>query len=172
MPPKNIMGASAVDLAYDEIKANGFKKVLIVSDEGLKGVGIIDQVVHALKTKGFEPVVFSGTQPNPTTKNIEDRLAILKAENCDSIISLGGGFPQDCAKGIALIAINTTAGTASEMTYFCIITDEKRHIKMAIVDAHTTPVLSVNDGSSDMAARETMAYAQFLAGMTFTMKSV
>jgi alcohol dehydrogenase len=44
-----------------------------------------------------------------------------------------------------LIAINTTAGTASEMTRFCIITDESRHIKMAIVDRNVTPILSVND---------------------------
>lgn len=85
------------------------------------------------------------------------------------MISLGGGSPHDCAKGIALVAanggdicdyegvdksakpqmplvsINTTAGTASEMTRFCIITDVKRHIKMAIVDKHVTPILSVND---------------------------
>ena len=44
-----------------------------------------------------------------------------------------------------LISINTTAGTASEITRFCIITDEKTHIKMAIVDKHVTPILSVND---------------------------
>ncbi|MCE1781753.1 iron-containing alcohol dehydrogenase, partial [Enterobacter hormaechei] len=85
------------------------------------------------------------------------------------VISLGGGSPHDCAKGIALvaanggdirdyegvdrsakpqlplIAINTTAGTASEMTRFCIITDIERHIKMAIVDKNVTPILSVND---------------------------
>ncbi|WP_163416109.1 iron-containing alcohol dehydrogenase, partial [Escherichia coli] len=81
----------------------------------------------------------------------------------------GGGSPHDCAKGMALvaanggkiadyegvdrsehpqlplIAINTTAGTASEMTRFCIITDTARHIKMAIVDKNVTPILSVND---------------------------
>ncbi|MBS7829172.1 L-threonine dehydrogenase [Wohlfahrtiimonas chitiniclastica] len=169
MPSKNIMGAGALDLAYDDIKAQGFKKILIVSDEGLKGAGIIDLVVKGLKDKGIESAVYSGTKPNPTTKNVEEGLEILKAEHCDAIISLGGGSPHDCAKGIALvaanggkindyeginksakpqlplIAINTTAGTASEMTYFCIITDESRHIKMAIVDAHTTPLLSVND---------------------------
>jgi alcohol dehydrogenase len=44
-----------------------------------------------------------------------------------------------------LVAINTTAGTASEMTRFCIITDDERHVKMAIVDKNTTPILSVND---------------------------
>ena len=96
---------------------------------------------------------------------------MLRANDCDCVISLGGGSPHDCAKGIALvasnggdirdyegvdrsakpqlpmIAINTTAGTASEMTRFCIITDVTRHIKMAIVDKHVTPVLSVNDSS-------------------------
>lgn len=46
---------------------------------------------------------------------------------------------------LPLISINTTAGTASEMTRFCIITDDTRHVKMAIVDKHTTPLLSVND---------------------------
>lgn len=44
-----------------------------------------------------------------------------------------------------MIAINTTGGTASEMTRFCIITDEARHIVMAIVDKHGLSLLSVND---------------------------
>merc|ERR1711959_405285 len=85
------------------------------------------------------------------------------------VVSFGGGSPHDCAKGIALVAsnggditdfegvnkakkpclplvaINTTAGTASEMTRFCIITDEERHVKMAIVDWHTTPDIAVDD---------------------------
>ena len=46
---------------------------------------------------------------------------------------------------MTLIAINTTAGTASEMTRFTIITDESRHVKMAIVDSNVTPFLSIND---------------------------
>jgi alcohol dehydrogenase len=46
---------------------------------------------------------------------------------------------------VPLVAVNTTAGTASEMTIFSIITDEERHIKMALVDKHMTPILAVND---------------------------
>lgn len=122
-----------------------------------------------LGKNGITATIFDGVQPNPTVTNVEAGLALLKTNNCDFVISLGGGSPHDCAKGIALVAtnggsikdyegldksakpqlplvaINTTAGTASEMTRFCIITDEARHIKMAIVDKHTTPLLSVND---------------------------
>jgi alcohol dehydrogenase len=85
------------------------------------------------------------------------------------IISLGGGSSHDCGKGVGIvatnggrihdyegvdkssksmppfIAINTTAGTASEMTRFCIITDTSRKVKMAIVDWRTTPNLAIND---------------------------
>jgi alcohol dehydrogenase len=55
------------------------------------------------------------------------------------------GVDRSAKPQLPLIAINTTAGTASEMTRFCIITDESRHIKMAIVDRNVTPLLSVND---------------------------
>ncbi|WP_163361646.1 iron-containing alcohol dehydrogenase, partial [Enterobacter hormaechei] len=57
------------------------------------------------------------------------------------------GVDRSAKPQLPMIAINTTAGTASEMTRFCIITDEVRHIKMAIVDKHVTPLLSVNDSS-------------------------
>lgn len=46
-----------------------------------------------------------------------------------------------------MIAVNTTAGTASEMTIFCIITDEERHVKMALVDKNMTPIIAVNDAN-------------------------
>lgn len=44
-----------------------------------------------------------------------------------------------------LIAVNTTAGTAAEMTIFCIITDTDRKVKMAIVDKNVNPLISCND---------------------------
>lgn len=114
-------------------------------------------------------MIFDGAKPNPSIANVEAGLVVLKQHDCDFVVSLGGGSLHDCAKGIALcatngghirdyegvdrsakpqlplVAINTTAGTASKMTRFCIITDEERHVKMAIVDRNVTPLLSVND---------------------------
>jgi alcohol dehydrogenase len=169
IPSVNILGQGGVDDAIKDIQSLGFKRALIVTDKPLVKIGLVEKVATKLTENGVTVFLFDGVQPNPTVSNVEAGLAILKANECDLIISLGGGSPHDCAKGIALVAtnggsikdyegvdvstkaqlplvaINTTAGTASEMTRFCIITDESRHIKMAIVDKNTTPILSVND---------------------------
>jgi len=169
IPSVNILGQGSVDEAIKDINAFGFTKALIVTDKPLVSIGLVAKVTKKLNANGIEVVIFDGVQPNPTTGNVAAGLELLTSHNCDFIISLGGGSPHDCAKGIALVAtnggnikdyegvdvsikaqmplvaINTTAGTASEMTRFCIITDEARHIKMAIVDKNTTPILSVND---------------------------
>ncbi|WP_394128895.1 L-threonine dehydrogenase [Shewanella maritima] len=169
IPSVNILGQNSVEEAINDIKALGYNKALVVTDKPLVDIGLVAKVVDKLQTNAIESVVFDGVQPNPTTGNVEAGLTLLAQNQCDFVISLGGGSPHDCAKGIALVAtnggkiqdyegvdvsakaqmplvaINTTAGTASEMTRFCIITDEARHIKMAIVDKNTTPILSVND---------------------------
>lgn len=169
IPSVNVLGQGAVDDAIGDIQTLGFKRALIVTDKPLVSIGLVGQIAEKLGQAGISATVFDGVQPNPTVGNVEAGLELLRANDCDFVISLGGGSPHDCAKGIALIAanggsikdyegvdqsakpqlplvaINTTAGTASEMTRFCIITDESRHIKMAIVDKHTTPTISVND---------------------------
>lgn len=252
IPSVNIIGSESLGSAMDTMRDYGWRRALIVTDTMLSKLGMATDIQNALKERNIASVVYDGTHPNPTTGNVAAGLTVLKDNNCDCVISLGGGSPHDCAKGIALVAanggdirdyegvdrsakpqlpmvaINTTAGTASEMTRFCIITDEARHIKMAIVDKHVTPVLSVNDSSlmagmpasltaatgmdalthaieayvsvaatpitdacalkaitmiaenlvhavedgSNMAAREAMAYAQFLAGMAFNNASL
>ncbi|MDF0532767.1 L-threonine dehydrogenase [Shewanella yunxiaonensis] len=169
IPSVNVLGQGAVDDAINDIKTLGFKHALIVTDKPLVSIGIVGSIAEKLGQVGLSVTVYDGVHPNPTVSNVEAGLKLLRDNHCDCVISLGGGSPHDCAKGIALvaanggtigdyegldrsakpqlplIAINTTAGTASEMTRFCIITDEVRHIKMAIVDKHVTPLLSVND---------------------------
>ncbi|WP_053147345.1 L-threonine dehydrogenase [Pseudomonas sp. P97.38] len=252
IPAVNIMGLGCLDEAMTAIRNYGFRKALIVTDAGLAKAGVAGKVAELLAVQDVDAVIFDGAKPNPSIANVELGLGLLKESGCDFVVSLGGGSPHDCAKGIALcatnggqirdyegvdrsskpqlplIAINTTAGTASEMTRFCIITDETRHVKMAIVDRNVTPLMSVNDPAlmvampkgltaatgmdalthaveayvstaatpitdacalkavtlisnnlrlavrdgSDLAARENMAYAQFLAGMAFNNASL
>ena len=169
MPSNNILGQGALAEGLSQIAQLGFKKAFLVTDAPLVQMGMAQQVADRLAEKGIEYVIFDGVKPNPTVGNVNAGLEQLNKAQADFIISLGGGSVHDCAKGIALvasnggkiedyeglnqskkpqmtlIAINTTAGTASEMTRFTIITDESRHVKMAIVDSNVTPFLSIND---------------------------
>ena len=169
IPAVNIMGNGCLDEAMTAIRNYGFRKALIVTDAGLAKAGVATLIAKKLEEQDIDAVIFDGAKPNPSIANVEAGLQVLKQHHCDFIVSLGGGSPHDCAKGIALcatngghirdyegvdrsakpqlplVSINTTAGTASEMTRFCIITDEERHVKMAIVDRNVTPLLSVND---------------------------
>ncbi|WP_122034992.1 L-threonine dehydrogenase [Aliivibrio sp. EL58] len=195
IPSVNLMGAGCLAESMDSIKSQGYKKALIVTDNVLVAIGMVKQVSDLLAERGVEVAVFDGTQPNPTIGNVNAGLKILQENQCDLVISLGGGSPHDCAKGIALVAanggeiadyegvdqspkpqmplvaINTTAGTASEMTRFCIITDEARHIKMAIVDKHTTPLMSVNDPELMLAKPASLTAATGMDALTHAIEA-
>jgi alcohol dehydrogenase len=169
IPTINLFGAGSVNEVGNRIKMLNGKKVLIVTDAILAKLGMADQVKRLIEESGLEVVIFDGAEPNPTDINVEAGFSVWKEQGCDSLVSLGGGSSHDCAKGIGLVAanggqvkdyegvdkstkdfvpfvaVNTTAGTASEMTRFCIITDTSRHVKMAIVDWRVTPKVSIND---------------------------
>lgn len=168
-PALNMVGPGAVKEAAVEIKNLGLKKALVVTDKVLNELGVVKKVTDALDENGVAYAIFDEVQPNPTMKNCHDGLDKYNAEECDFVISLGGGSPQDCAKAVGIlktnggkindyegifisknksvpiIAINTTAGTASEVTINYVITDEERHIKMVMVDPNSLATMSVND---------------------------
>ncbi len=169
IPSVTLIGIGAAKQIPDKIKALGGSKPLIVTDKGITGAGITKQITDLLDAAKMKYVVYEDTIPNPTDKNVHDGVDVYKKEKCDSLITLGGGSSHDCGKGVGLVianggkihdyegvdksskpmppylAVNTTAGTASEMTRFCIITDTSRHVKMAIVDWRVTPGIAVDD---------------------------
>lgn len=170
IPNVTLMGIGAHKEIGSRVKALGGKKPFICTDKGITGAGITDQIAKLIKKDvGVDCVVFDDTIPNPTDTNVEAGLKVFQDNKCDLIISLGGGSSHDCGKAIGVvstnggkihdyegidkstkpmppfIAINTTAGTGSEMTRFCIITDTSRKVKMAIVDWRVTPNIAIND---------------------------
>ncbi|EEG2715659.1 L-threonine dehydrogenase [Salmonella enterica] len=195
IPSVNVIGADSLKNVMNTMAEYGFRRTLIVTDAMLTKLGMAGDIQKALQEHDIFSVIYDGTQPNPTTSNVAAGLKLLKENGCDSVISLGGGSPHDCAKGIALvaanggdirdyegvdrsakpqlpmIAINTTAGTASEMTRFCIITGEERHIKMAIVDKHVTPLLSVNDSSLMVGMPKSLTAATGMDALTHAIEA-
>lgn len=169
VPPVNLMGRGCLQEAGQMIEQMGIRKALVVSDRQLIASGVAEQVLSILRKSGLDYVVYDEVQPNPTCQNVHDGLRIFQDHGCDAIISIGGGSPQDAAKGIGivatngghireyeglhqskhksvpLVAFNTTAGTSSEVTINYVITDEERKVKMVMVDRNSLVSLSVND---------------------------
>ena len=169
IPSVTLIGIGAAKAIPEKIKALGGSKPLLVTDKGVVAVGICKQVTDLLDAAGMPYVIYDETVPNPTDKNVEAGVAIYAKNKCDSLITLGGGSSHDCGKGIGLVianggkihdyegmdkstkplmpylAVNTTAGTGSEMTRFAVITDTSRHVKMAIADWRITPGIAIDD---------------------------
>ncbi|WLF83657.1 iron-containing alcohol dehydrogenase [Moraxella sp. ZY210820] len=169
IPCVSLFGPGCSKEVGNQAKELGAKKALIVTDAGLFKAGVADILVGYLNEAGVGSHVYAGAEPNPTDKNVHDGVDEYNNNGCDFIISLGGGSSHDCAKGIGLvtaggghirdyegvnkskvpmtplISINTTAGTASEMTRFCIITNTDTMVKMAIVDWRCTPLMAIDD---------------------------
>ena len=170
IPTVNLTGIGSHKEIANRIKILGCKKPFICTDKGIVASGIADKVANIIREElSAEPVIYDGTEANPKDTNVVEGLSVYKSSGCDLIISLGGGSSHDCAKAIGIvatnggviadyegvdkstkpmppfIAMNTTAGTASEMTRFCIITDTSRKVKMAIVDWRVTPNVAIAD---------------------------
>ena len=161
---------SRVELA-NEIKTRGFNKVLVVTDQTLLDCGVAGKVISVLEEAGIAFDVYADVKPNPTVKNVQDGVNKCREVCADVIVTVGGGSAMDTAKGISIIMTNpdrydvvslnglsntvnkgmpvialpTTHGTAAEVTINYVITDEERQIKMVCVDPHDIPVLAIID---------------------------
>ena len=164
-------GMGAREVLAEEIKARGFKKVLVVTDKALFECGVTSKVTDELDKAQIEYSVYSDVRPNPTKKNVWDGVKACKEAKADVLVAVGGGSSIDTAKAIGIItnnpenedivslegasntknkslpiiALPTTAGTAAEVTINYVITDEDREVKMVCVDPHDIPILAIID---------------------------
>lgn len=189
-PETVLMGAGALELLPNELKDLNLKKALIVTDKNLLKIGVVNKVKTILDKSEINYVVFSDVKPNPTVKNVDDGYKVLQENNCDFIISIGGGSPQDAGKGIAvlgtnggsikdyhgvnlskrkampIVAINTTAGTASEATINYVITDEEEKLKMVIVDKNSMATIAINDADLTVNMPQSLTAATGMDALT------
>lgn len=131
-------------------------KVLCIYDSGVKKAGLADAVLHSLKAAKLEVTIWDAVEPNPTDTLVEEGAQLAKEAGIEAIVAVGGGSVIDAAKavsilmtnespinqydginlvknaGIQVVAIPTTAGTASEVTAFTVITDTQQKKKMVI----------------------------------------
>ncbi|MGO1474317.1 MAG: iron-containing alcohol dehydrogenase [Psychrobacter sp.] len=171
VPNVNFFGPGCLEVVGQRCQILGGKHALIVTDSFLATLkdGAVEKTIAYLDAVGISSSVFSGVQANPKDSDVTAGLACYQDNQCDMIVTVGGGSPHDCGKAIGIMAthsgkigdyagidtlshplppivsVNTTAGTASEVTRHCVITDTKTHLKYVIVSWRNLPMVSIND---------------------------
>ncbi len=164
-------GFGAKDEVITEAKARGFKKALIVTDADLVKFGVVKKITDLLDKNNMAYAIYDKVKANPSVTVVKEGVEAFKKAEADYMIAIGGGSPQDTAKGIGIIinnpefadvvslegvaptkhksvpviAIATTAGTAAETTINYVITDEEKRRKFVCVDPHDIPVVAIVD---------------------------
>lgn len=144
------------------------RRVLIVTDPGLRKTGMVDDIAAAIGAAGPAVTVHSEIPPNPSTAALDVATAVARDARTDFIVAIGGGSALDAAKAVALLthtsmsaesldgseefgaptvplaAIPTTAGTGAETNGFGVM-ESADHRKVYIGTAATTPELVILD---------------------------
>ncbi len=164
-------GHGAVNEIVPEVKSRGFKKALIVTDADLVKFQVVKKVTDILDANKMAYEIFDKVKANPSVEVVQAGVEAFRKAGADYMIAIGGGSPQDTAKGVGIIinnpefadvvslegvaptknksvpviAVATTAGTAAETTINYVITDEKKRRKFVCVDPHDIPVVAIVD---------------------------
>ena len=170
-PGRIELGAGAVEALGGHAARYGDTALVVATEQIFEFHG--DAVTDGLEAAGVDPVVYTDVRPDPTVENIENAYALYDREDCDMIVTLGGGSSIDTGKGVGilatnegsirdfgvdragyegvptptppLIAVNTTAGTGSEATRSVVVSDESTSTKFLIVSANVVPDVAIED---------------------------
>jgi len=169
LPKISLHGCGAIEDMVKLLAQKQWGKALIVTDGQLVELGLLEGLFSALQQQALPYAMFNEVFPNPTEELVQKGWQAFKQHQCDYLIAFGGGSPIDTAKAIKILtgnpgpstaysgvgkvkqagaplaAINTTAGTAAEMTSNAVITDSQRHVKEVIIDTNIIPDIAVDD---------------------------
>lgn len=185
-PVKIISGRKALENIPHELETMQVHTPMIVTDKGVVDNGLLDIVLNCMKGSGITiGVIYADTPPDSSIVAVNKAAELFKANNCDSIIAVGGGSVIDTAKGINIviseetddiirfvgaerltkvqkpfIAIPTTSGTGSEVTLVSVIYNPDKNVKMAFTSNLLLPKVTILD------PRMTLGLPPFLTAAT------
>ncbi|GGX63401.1 alcohol dehydrogenase [Litorimonas cladophorae] len=150
-------GAAKLDLLIEGLSSN--KRVAIVTDKGVRSLGLMDSGIDALESAGFDVMIFDQVVADPPEAIMQEIADGIRAFGAGLVIGFGGGSPMDTAKVAAhlagcdqpletmygvdnakgpklpLLLIPTTSGTGSEVTNVAILTTGKTAKKGVVADS-------------------------------------
>ncbi|HSK58056.1 MAG TPA: iron-containing alcohol dehydrogenase [Actinomycetospora sp.] len=160
-------GPGAVARIPAHLAGLGGRRVLVVTDAGLRAAGVVDAAVAPVGAAGLAVEVYDAVTGNPTVALVEEGAEHARALGVDVVLALGGGSSLDAAKGIALlaptpgaradgagaapgaglpvVAVPTTAGTGAETNGFGVLEDPATRQKVYCGDVSVVPRVAVLD---------------------------
>lgn len=169
IPTQIVYGRDSVRQLGDLARKYNVSKALVVTDPGVAGSGVLEQVLTQMKQSGIEWTVFDQVEVNPTVQIADSATDLYQQENCNGVIALGGGSPLDAGKAVGVLATNpgkaadylgidkvkvpsapviaipTTAGTAAEITDVTVLTDPAKRAKIGLRSAYVAPRVALLD---------------------------
>ncbi len=167
-PTKIYFGKGAINNLKDELKKYGNTIMLAYGKGSIKKIGLYDELMKIFNEAGKKVVEFSGIMPNPTAAKVKEGIKLVRENNVDFILAVGGGSTMDCTKAVSMGAANdvefwdyfymnynppknkipfgtivTMVGTGSEMNGGSVITNEDVKIKTGVVYPNMLPDFSI-----------------------------
>lgn len=149
-PVKTYIGPDSSRMVGDLLREQGVDSVLIVTDKNIEAAGLLAGVEDSLRTAGCSFIVYDETPADPPDTAVDRMCALCWEKRCQAVIAVGGGSCIDSGKcvafmqrnpgrirdylldptlpsrkGVPFIAIPTTSGTGSEVTFGVVITDSQ-----------------------------------------------
>ena len=193
--PEMVFGLNSLAEAGFSAARLGAKRPFIVTDPGIIEAGWVAELVDHLLDAGLQPGIWSGVTPNPKDHEVACGFEQYHAFGGDVIIGIGGGSCLDAAKGIAsltgnggsivdyagvdlvtrpippLLMIPSTAGSGSDVSQFCIITDTSNAVKVTIMGRAVVPEISLTDPRLLSTMPQDLAAATGLDALTHAIES-
>lgn len=191
-PVKMIAGYKALEHIPHELDAQNARRTLIVTDQGVRGAGLVDIVSQALSAGGHKAVdIFDDVPPDSSTDTVSAIAAVYRNHDCDSIIAIGGGSVIDTAKGVNILVseggddikaysgagvvknklkpffvIPTTSGTGSEATLVSVIKDSDTGLKLPFASQFLLPDAAILDPRMTLSLPAKITAATAMDAMT------
>ena len=168
-PTQVFFGRSAMENLGAVLSQYGDRVLLAYGGGSIRENGIYDQVMEVLRACGKTVTEFSGILPNPTYAKALEGGALARACQADLILAVGGGSVIDCAKAVAIAAVEegdlwnkywegkqpldcvplpvgailTMVGTGSEMDGDSVLTNEETKRKTSCWDYAIYPQFAI-----------------------------
>lgn len=195
LPEVLLIGLGSVEKLGEEASKLGSNKALIITDKGILKAGLANRVKDILNKSQIEVEVYTDVEPEPSMESLTPCLTLVKQNNFDVLVGLGGGSSIDTTKAVSILATNggnisdyfgigkigkpglptimipTTAGTGAEITQNAIFTDRENQLKKGVVSPYLLPKVAIIDAELTIGLPPSITAATGMDALTHAIES-